>query len=176
MHKMWNSSKFLENTWKNLAHGPQFGPMGLSNFQIQRLGRAWAKMIRPRPIVGQTPKMALLRPGPGQAGPGPGPNSSLIEIASSAHFMSWKNEPREPAHLARLIMNFIEFTTEKCLKTYDFGQQMSAWITLNLLRLSLQIISKAHLKPYLCLNYDTSSTLTLTIGQLNNFVTFKCTK
>ena len=78
MHKMWNSSKFLENSWKNLAHGPQFGPMGLSNFQIQRLGRAWAKMIRPRPIVGQTPKLALLRPGPGQAGPGPGPNSSLV--------------------------------------------------------------------------------------------------
>ena len=61
MHKMWNSSKFLKNTWKNLAHGPQFGLMGLSNFQIQRLGWAWAKMIRPRPVVGQTPKMALLK-------------------------------------------------------------------------------------------------------------------
>ena len=55
--------------------------MGLYNFQIQRLGRALAKMIRPRPIVGQTPKMALLRPEPGQAGPGPGPgpNSSLVQ-------------------------------------------------------------------------------------------------
>ena len=61
-----------------MAHGPQFRPMGLFNFQNQRQGRAWSKMIRPRLIVGQTPKMALLRPGPGQAGPGPGPNSSLL--------------------------------------------------------------------------------------------------
>ena len=45
-----------------MANEPQFGLMGLSNFQIQRLGLAWANMICPRPIVGQTPKIALLRP------------------------------------------------------------------------------------------------------------------
>ena len=68
MQNMLNFLKFFENTYKSLAHGPHFGPMGHFNFQIHRLGRAWAKVIWPGPEWANPQK--CLYQGPGQVGQG----------------------------------------------------------------------------------------------------------
>jgi len=79
------------------------------------------------------------------------PISTPLTVAcsqcSSAHFMSWKNEPRESANFGSFWRIYYR---KMSLKVGYLWEQMNVWIIWNKFRLCLQITSKAHFKTYLC--------------------------